>query len=124
MYLKVTRLFTLFTVLICLPFQGLAAVAMPTCAAHDQKAEVHADAGVMVDMTHCDHHHDGKSQSQTKKAPCDKCFSCYLSATQAIVPFAIAVNALGATTIVAGPIKEFRNQVLPPLFHPPRLTFA
>lgn len=118
MHSKLSRLMTLFVILICLPLQGLAAVTMPSCQAHGQKIEMHAVAGDMADMSHCDHHHDGKAQP--KKAPCDKCVACYLSAAQALISFVMSVNTPGVSPMVAGLVKEVSDPVTSSLFHPLR----
>jgi hypothetical protein len=122
MHSKLSRVMTLLAILVCLPLQGLAAVTMPSCQAHQQSMEMHADAGDMMDMSHCGHHHDGNPQA--KKAPCDKCFACYLSAAQALVSYSTPFMAHGASPMVAGLVKEVQNPVPSPLFHPPRPTFA
>lgn len=133
MHSKLTRLITLLAIMICLPLQGLAAVTMPACQAHGQKMEMHADVGqaqASDDCDHheikhsddCDHHHDQSPQS--KKSPCDKCFSCYLSATQAVSPHLLTVDALGVTVMVATPLAGMSDTFPSSLYHPPRPTFA
>ncbi|CAG4884963.1 conserved exported protein of unknown function [Georgfuchsia toluolica] len=122
MYSRLSRLMTLFAILICLPLQGLAAVTMPSCQAHGQKMEMQATTGEMADMSHCDHHHNGKPQP--KKAPCDKCFACYLSTAQAIIPFVMSVKASGASPMNDGLTREIPEPVPSSLFHPPRSILA
>ncbi|OIQ84900.1 hypothetical protein GALL_332600 [mine drainage metagenome] len=122
MHSKLNRLIMLFAILICLPLQGLAAVTMPSCHVHDQKMEMHVDADHSEVMSHCDHHHDGDHSN--KNTPCDKCFSCYLSATMAMISFNISVELNGVSPMVAGPALEISDLVPSPLFHPPRSTFA
>lgn len=133
MHSRLTRLIMLLAILVCLPLQGLAAVTMPACQAHGQTMEMHADAGRAQASDHCDHpenkysadyehHHDKAPQS--KSSPCDKCFSCYLSATQAVFPHLFAVDALGVTVMLAAPLADMRDALSSSLYHPPRPTFA
>lgn len=81
-----------------------------------------AAAGDMADMSHCDRHHDGKPQS--KKASCDKCFACYLSAAQALIPFVMLIKVPGVAPMVASLTREIPEPVPSPLYHPPRLIPA
>lgn len=130
---KLLRLITLLAILVCLPLQGLAAVVMPACQAHGKMTEMHAGASHVQasdDCDHhsvknsvdCDHHHDNAPQS--KKSPCDKCFSCYLSATQAVFSQLLVVDALGVTVRVAAPLSDMSDALPSSLYHPPRSTFA
>jgi hypothetical protein len=122
MHSKLNRLIALCAILICLPLQGMAAVTMPSCHVHGQNTEMHVDADHSEAMPHCSHHHDGDHSN--KNTPCDKCFSCYLSATLAMIPFNIAVELNGVSPMVAGPTLEILDSIPSPLFHPPRSTFA
>jgi hypothetical protein len=133
MHSKLTRLITLLAILVCLPLQGLAAVAMPACQTHGQQMAMHADADraqASDDCDHddvkrsvdCDHHHDKTHQS--KSSPCDKCFSCYLSATQAVLPQLLAVDAIGVAVKIAAPQSGMSDALPSSLYHPPRTTFA
>lgn len=97
-------------------------MTMPFSQVEGQKMEMYMDAGQAGDMSHCGSQNDGNQQS--KNAPCDKCFSCYLSAAQAIIPFSISVDLNGAAPVVAGLIAQIPDSVLASLFHPPRLIFA
>ena len=130
---KLTRLIMLMAILVCLPLQGLAAVTILACQAHEQKMAMHADVGQTQasdpcnhhEIKHsddCDHHHDKAPQS--KNSPCDKCFSCYLSATQAVFPHLLAVDAPGVTVMVAAPLAGMSDALPSSLYHPPRPTFA
>jgi len=121
MHSKLTRLITLLAILVCLPLQGLAAVTMPACQAHGQKMEMHADVGQAQASDHCDHH---DKAPQSKNSPCDKCFYCYLSATQAVSPHLLTVDALGVTVMVAAPLAGMSDALPSSLYHPPRSTFA
>ncbi len=121
MYSRLSRLITLFAILICLPLQGLAAVTMPSCQSHGQKMEIQIDAGQANTMSHCDSH-DGDQPS--KNTPCDKCFNCYLNAAQAITPFNLFVEVNGNAPMFAGPVAEIPDSVPSSLFHPPRPIFA
>lgn len=134
MHSKLARLVTLLAILVCLPLQGLAAVTMPACQAHGQEMELHAVAGqaqasdnfdhhsYAKNSVDCDHHHDKAPQS--KNSPCDKCFSCYLSATQAISPHHLTVDALGVAVMVAAPLVDMSDAHPSSLYHPPRSAFA
>lgn len=118
MYSRLSRLMALFAILICLPLQGLAAVTMPFYMAHQQTMEMNAAAGDMADMSHCGHRHDGNPQP--KKAPCDKCLVCYLSAAQALVPFVMPVDAPDGALLVTGQTRGIPEPIPASLFHPPR----
>ncbi|MFY9326812.1 MAG: hypothetical protein WAO76_02120 [Georgfuchsia sp.] len=91
---------------------------MPTCQAHGQKMEMHVAAGDMSDMSHCDQHHDGKSHPG--KAPCDKCFACYLSSAQALMSFVMPVYAPDGALLVASPTRGIPEPIPSSPFHPPR----
>ena len=117
MHSKLIRLIVLFAILICLPLQGLAAVTMPSCQMHGSKVEMQVDTDQSDGMSHCDHH---DANQLTKKAPCDKCLSCYLSVAQAIIPFSIFVELNSATPMFTGLIAETPDSILSSLFHPPR----
>lgn len=121
MHSKLIRLITLFTILVCLPLQGLAAVTMPSCQMHGSKVEMQVDTDHSDSMAHCEHH---DTNQLTKKTPCDKCLTCYLSVAQAIIPFNISVEFSGATPMFTGLIAGIPDSVPSSLFHPPRLTFA
>jgi hypothetical protein len=95
---------------------------MPSCQAHDQKMEVQVDAYQAETMSHCGHYHDAGQPS--KKAPCDKCFSCNLSVAQAIIPFNISIELNGVAPMIAGLVMEIPDSIPSSLFHPPRSTFA
>lgn len=118
MYSKLTRLITLFALLICLPLQGLAAVTMPSCQMHGQKMAMQADA---VAMSHCNHH---SKEQPSKQVPCDKCFSCHLSAAQTMIPFNISVVSGGVAPMIANITQEVPDAVPSSLFHPPRTILA
>lgn len=132
MHSKLTRLITLLAILLCLPLQGLAAVTMPACQAHGQKMEMHEDVGQAQVSDHCDHHdvrhadcnHHHDQAPKSKNSPCDKCFSCYLSATQAVFTQLLAVDALGVTVMIAAQLDDMSDALPSPLYHPPRPTFA
>jgi hypothetical protein len=74
--------------MVCLPLQGMAAVALPIGMAHESRtsavehASVPQVAGDMAD--HC------KPAPDTAASPasdaCDQCFSCHLSIAQALLP--------------------------------------
>jgi len=130
---KLLRLITLLAILICLPLQGLAAVVMPACEAHGQMTEMSSGVGQAQAPDDCDHHsvtnaedcdHHHNQAPHSKNSPCDKCFSCYLSATQAVFTQLLAVDALGVTVMVAAPLDDMSDALPSPLYHPPRFTFA
>jgi hypothetical protein len=102
--------------------QGLAAVTMPSCQSHGQKMEMQVDVDHSESMSHFNHHQDGNQPS--KNAPCDKCSSCNLSASQAIIPSNLFVEVFGVASAVASLATEAPDSVHSSLFRPPRLTFA
>jgi len=121
MHSKLIRLITLFVILVCLPLQGLAAVAMPACQAQHQNMEMH-NAGQAGVMSHCGHCHDDGQPS--KSAACDQCFTCHLSAAQAIIPFSLPMAIKGVAPMVAAPLAGTSDSLPSSLFRPPRLTLA
>ncbi len=121
MRFKLTKFIVLLALMVCLPLQGLAAVTMPSCQAHDTKTEMHLGTNHSDTMAHCEHH---DSNHVTKKAPCDKCLSCYLSIAQAIIPVNIAFDLSVANPMFDAPILASLNSVPSSHFHPPRATLA
>lgn len=108
--------------LICLPLEGMAAVAMPDCPKHEpHKMMVVADMSNMNDMAHCDHH---DSAQPAENVTCDKCLPCHLSVAQAIIPFNTPLEFSGALPMYSTEITEVPDTVPPSLFHPPKQTFA
>jgi hypothetical protein len=108
--------------LICLPLEGIAAVAMPNCQMHDpHQMMVGADMNNMDDMTHCDHHDSAKPANNVT---CDKCLSCHVSVAQAIIPFKTPLEFSGALPMYSTEITEVPDTAPASLFHPPRQTFA
>lgn len=119
---RLSRLITSIAIIVCLPLQGLAAVAMPACQTHGQNAGMyvnadHGDEG----MSHCDQHNNNQPSRNSK---CDKCLNCYLSASQAIVPFNLTIEVNGAAPMVFGLSKEIPDSDPYLLLRPPQLTFA
>src|SRR5450830_637439 len=121
MFSKLTKLVVLLALMVCLPLQGLAAVTMPSCQAHDTKMEMHIGAGHADSMEHCEHH---AANHATKKSPCDKCLSCYLSVAQAIIPFNIVFDLSAANPMFDTLILVTLNSVPSLHFRPPRTTLA
>jgi len=121
MYSKLSRLIVLFAMLVCLPLNGLAALAMPACETHGQTMVMHADDGRMDAMPGCGHH-DTKPQSG--KTPCDKCFSCQMPSAQAIIPFFLSVNVAVAAQQFSAVMAEKSQSISSSLFRPPITTFA
>lgn len=108
--------------LVCLPLEGMVAVAMPNCQMHDpHQMTVDSDMSNIDDMTHCDHHGNTKSD---KNVACDKCLPCHLSVAQTIIPFSTPLEFSGVLAMYSTEITEVPDTVPPSLFHPPRQTFA
>lgn len=127
MHSKLSRLIVLFALLVCLPLQGLAAVTMPACLAHGQEMVIHADVDQTEVMSHCDQHRDSDHQSKnhpSKNAPCDKCISCYLSASMAIMPSNLSVGMDGVARMAASLVTQILDSVPSSLYYPPRSIFA
>lgn len=121
MYSRLNRLIVLVLMLLCLPLNGLAALTMPACAAHDQASAVSAAAGDRMAMHDCEHH-AGKQQSG--KTPCDKCLSCHMLSAQAIPLPAFAVPELHAVTRYSVVSAEKPQPFSSSLFRPPIATGA
>ncbi|MFA6178048.1 MAG: hypothetical protein WC696_00375 [Candidatus Methylopumilus sp.] len=126
MHSKISRLITIFVIILCLPLQGLAAIAMPACQVHGQKMDIHVDSDQMTSMAHCDHsskhQHDGSHSD--KKAPCNKCFSCYLSGTQAITPYIFSMELISSHALYFRMTYDIPDSTLTSVYRPPRLTMA
>ena len=116
---KLIKIIVLFAVILCLPLQGLAAITMPSCQMHGSTMEM--SAGHADEISHCMEH---DANSDSKKTPCDKCLSCYLSAAQAIIPFDLSVEQGGVAPMFTILITFALNLAPSPLFHPPRPTLA
>jgi hypothetical protein len=75
-----------------------------------------------MDMSHCDHHPAGNHQP-TKNA-CEKCVSCFLSLSQAIIPDGSSVNAVSVVEKFSAPADTVTDSVLTSPFRPPIYTLA
>ena len=118
---KLTKYIVLLALMVCLPLQGLAAVTMSSCQTHDVKMKMHVTAGQSDSMEHCEHH---AAEHVTKKSPCDKCLSCYLSVAQAIIPINIAFDLSAANPMIDTLTLVTLNAVPSSHFHPPRTSLA
>jgi hypothetical protein len=121
MHSKLTKFLVLLTLMICLPLQGLTAVTMASCQAHEAKMEMHIGAGHTDNMEHCEHH---AVDHVTKKSSCDKCISCYLSVIQAIIPINIAFDMSAANPMFDTLTLVTLNSVPSTHFHPPRTNLT
>ena len=121
MHSKLTRVIVLFAMLLVLPLNGLAALAMPACDMHGQGMVMQADDGQMDAMPGCDHH---ESKHSSGKTPCDKCLSCHMASAQAIIPFAFALQGLVAIREFSPAMVEKLQSVSSSLFRPPIPAFA
>jgi hypothetical protein len=121
MYSRLSRLIVLFAMLVCLPLNGLAALAMPACEVHGQTMVMHADADQAGAMPGCDHH---ESESQSGKTPCDKCLSCHMASTQAVIPFTFSMQVITATQKFIAALAQKPQSVTSFLFRPPIPAFA
>jgi hypothetical protein len=119
MHSRFIRLILLFTILICLPLEGLASVTMPSCQMHGSKTDMQMDS--MSDMTHCGMH---KSDMAPKSTPCDKCTYCFLGAAQAIIMLSIPIHMDGISPMFTNLTTVFSDPIPTSFFHPPRLTLA
>lgn len=118
---KLTKYIVLLALMVCLPLQGLAAVTMSSCQTHDVKMKMQVTAGHSDSMEHCEHH---AADHVTKKSPCDKCLSCYLSVAQAIIPINIAFDLSAANPMIDTLTLVTLNAVPSSHFHPPRTSLA
>lgn len=121
MHSKFSRLVVLFVLLVCLPLQGAAAVAMPACQAHGQKVEVHVNADQTDAMSGCDHH---AAKQESENTSCDQCFFCFLGSVQAIISFVFPVQVMAGTQKFSIGVAEKPQSVSSLLFRPPILAFA
>ena len=119
---KLTRLIVLFAMLVCLPLQGLAAATMPACQPDGKNMATVSNAGQALMMAGCDHPHHGATPA--KKAPCDHCFSCQLSVTQAFLPISLALVVNVTAGVVAAAAEKIPDSLPSSLFRPPRLALA
>jgi hypothetical protein len=117
---KLLRLFLLFTLLICLPLQGLALMSIPSCQMHSSKMEMHM-GNTHDGMKHCCMHN---AKHEHKSTSCDKCTYCYLGVAQAIVTLNTPINLDGIAPMFTSVTKETSDPIPTSFYHPPRLTFA
>lgn len=131
MYRKLAWLIMLFSVLVCLPLQGLAAVTMSACQSHGhQEKEMHADAaGWVAEHGHDRHHaqsdsacHHQHGDKTPQKPACDNCFNCHLSVGQAIIPSNATVGGDGISVMVSILTAGFTDSYPFAFYHPPRST--
>lgn len=113
--------------LVSLPLQGVAAVAMPLCMAMDSASQ----AMVMAqDASHdtmgeaCEHAQPAQKATHESGHQCDKCFVCYLAVTQAMTPFILDVASYGSDAMLPSVIDKIYQTVSLPPFHPPRPALA
>jgi len=88
---------------------------------------MHSDAGHAEAASLCDHakqQHSHNHAEQKSKTTCDKCFTCYLSVTQAITPIDIIIDSYGVTAKFLPMINGNYQTVSVSLFHPPKPAFA
>lgn len=121
MHSQLWRTLVFVVMMACLPLQGLAALTMPACQMpHQQPDRQQADrqqANQDSAVSHCDHHPTG--QHQPDKNACDKCVSCWLILSQALIPDGSAVveSSLGEKFFASA--DEATDSISPPLFRPP-----
>jgi hypothetical protein len=128
---RIAKLIAVFVLVVCLPLEGLAAVAMPACDAHcgtthamDMKADA---ASGMTDMSHCSQamsHHCNMGH-KSDKSSCNHCNACSLSAAQVVPSYALPFVAVISTNALPSGLDITKpTSVSTSLFRPPITTSA
>jgi hypothetical protein len=112
------RLWIIATLMLCLPLQGMAAIALPMGMSHE--AVVAMNMQDMESMSdHCKQHEQPDAQPEKSTSACDQCFSCHLSVAQALTPFATDFHPVSAG-VLAFAVSGNKVAILTfPFFRPP-----
>jgi len=111
------RLILLFSMLICLPIEGLASVTMPSCPMHNSKLDMKMSS-THDDMSHCGMNKDDTAPKSTSY---DKCTLCYLSVAQAITMLNLSLYVDGISPMFSSLTTIISNPIPTSFYHPPRL---
>lgn len=117
---RLSRLIVVVMLLLCLPLQGLAAIAMPIGMNHAEAMVMNTAA--MEDMAnHCDQHAN-KAQPESPETACDQCFTCHISIAQALVPSASGLPMLVSALAVSVVATDKLPTLTFPFYRPPILA--
>lgn len=109
-----------FTMLVCLPLQGLAAITMPGCAMNESSVELHVDADNVDSMHNC--HNDDNQPSKSTFG--NKCSYCFLTLSHAITPFNISVELDSSTALFSDMFAKIPDLVPTSPYTPPRSALS
>jgi len=106
--------------MLCLPLQGMAAVAMPIGMSHGA-VPVASQHTMQADTTdpHCMQHAEDEAQVDQSAAPCDNCFTCHISVSQALMPVTAEIHAVPGTMPAGLFIGDKIALLTFPVFRPP-----
>jgi hypothetical protein len=106
--------------MLCLPLQGMAAVAMPMGMGHDV-APVASHHIMQADAKdhHCMQHKQDEAQADSSAAPCDNCFTCHISVSQALMPVTAKIHAVPGAMPAGLFIGDEIALLTFPVFRPP-----
>ena len=111
--------------MLCLPLQGLAAVALPIGMTSESSshAMAHAQADSQADMAdHCMQHAQHDAQPDKTASACDNCFTCHITISQALMPATALIHPAPAGVLSGISIGDKIATLTFPFFRPPILA--
>lgn len=109
--------------MLCLPLQGMAAVALPIGMTHETPVSTVLEPTATDMSDHCMQHASAQhisNKTPEKSTPaCDNCFTCHLSVAQALVPIQVTFQPV-QTGPISTPSSGDKIAILTfPFFRPP-----
>jgi hypothetical protein len=106
--------------MLCLPLQGMAAVALPMGMAHESAIEISkpAQANETADQ-HCMQQAQDEDKSKQSATPCDNCFTCHIIVAQALMPATAQIHIEQGSMPVDLSIGDKVAFLTFPFFRPP-----
>lgn len=111
--------------MLCLPLQGMAAVALPIGMTHETPAQVVAfeQAAHQDEMSdHCMQHAHHDVQPEKSSSACDNCFTCHITISQALMPATAQIHLIPAGVLAGISIGDKIATLTFPFFRPPILA--
>lgn len=106
--------------MLCLPLQGMVAVALPMDMTLESAMESQPgmQSGEAADH-HCMQHAQEKGKSEQSAARCDNCFTCHIIVAQALLPGVAQIHVEPASIPVDLSSSDKIAFLTFPLFRPP-----